>query len=154
MKPYIKVATLEEAKFLSTRLRQEDIDECKANANVTPLEALVNGVKYSHLPFTVYNNDNPVMIMGVIPHGKNLGMIWLLSSPEIQNFPIAFLRSSKGVLDCYNKSFPILYNYIDARNTLHMNWLKWLGFNFIKVHNHFGYEKRKFIEFVKCVIQH
>ena len=58
MKPYIKVATLEEAKYLSTRLRQEDIDECKANANTSPFDALTFGVKYSHLPFTVYNNKN------------------------------------------------------------------------------------------------
>ena len=50
MKPFLKVATLEEANYLSTRLRQEDIDECKANANVNPKEALVAGVLYSHLP--------------------------------------------------------------------------------------------------------
>ena len=155
MKPYIKVATLEEAKYLSTRLRQEDIDECKANANTAPLDALTIGVKYSHLPFTVYNNkNNPVMIMGVIPQGKNLGMIWLLSSPEIKNMPLTFLRNCKPVLDCYNQTFPVLYNYIDARNKLHINWLKWLGFSFIKVHDKFGYEKIKFIEFVRCVIQH
>ena len=36
------------------------------------------------------NDDRPVMIMGVIPQGKNLGMIWLLSSPEIKNISIAF----------------------------------------------------------------
>ena len=59
MKPFLKVATIEEAKFLSNKLRQADIDECKANANVTPEEALVNGVKYSHLPFAVYNKNNP-----------------------------------------------------------------------------------------------
>jgi len=150
VKPFLKVATLKEANYLSTRLRQEDIDECKANANVSPKEALLIGVQHSHLPFTVYNKEhNPVMIMGVIPQGKNLGMIWLLSSPEIKNMPLTFLRNCKTVLDCYNQTFPVLYNYIDARNKLHINWLKWLGFRFIKVHNKFGYEQRKFIEFVK-----
>ena len=94
-----------------------------------------------------------IMIMGVIAHGKKLGMIWLLSSPEIKNISIPFLRNCNGVLDLYLKAYPVLYNYIDARNLLHVKWLRWLGFNFIKVHYDFGYEKRKFIEFVKCATQ-
>ena len=152
MQPFIKVATLEEVKYLSTRLRQEDINECKANANVTPLIALTMGVQNSHLPFAVYNDKhNPVMVMGVIPEGKNLGMIWLLSSPEINNMSLTFLRHCKKVLECYNQTFPILYNYIDARNALHLKWLKWLGFQFIKVYPKFGYEQRKFIEFIRYV---
>ena len=98
MKPYIKVATLKEAKYLATRLRQEDVDECKAHSNSNPLNALTMGVKYSHLPFAIYSNkDEPVFIVGVIPQGKNLGMIWLLSSPEINNMPITFLRNCKNI---------------------------------------------------------
>ena len=151
--PYIKVSSLKDAKELSKNLREADIKEIKANANSNPYHALYTGVKFSHLPLTVMNDDRVVMIMGVIPQGKNLGMIWLLSSPEIKNISIAFLRNCKGVLDLYHKSFPVLYNYIDARNTVHLNWLKWLGFNFIKEHEKFGYEKRKFIEFVKCATQ-
>ena len=151
--PYIKVSDLEDVKELSKNLRKEDLDEIKANSNTNPSHALYTGVRFSHLPLTVMNEDRVVMIMGVIPQGKNLGMIWLLSSPEIKNISIAFLRNCKGVLDLYHKSFPVLYNYIDARNTVHLNWLKWLGFNFIKEHEKFGYEKRKFIEFVKCATQ-
>ena len=150
--PYIKVSSLEDAKELSKNLREADIKEIKANANSNPYHALYTGVKYSHLPFTIMNDDNkPVMILGVIPQGKKLGMIWLLSSPEIEDISIPFLRNCKGVLDLYHSSYPVLYNYIDARNLLHLKWLRWLGFNFIKVHYNFGYEKRKFIEFVKCV---
>ena len=155
VKPYIKIATLKEVNYLSTRLRQEDVDECKAHSNSSPLNALTVGVKYSHLPFVIYSNkDEPVFIVGVIPQGKNLGMIWLLSSSEINNMPITFLRNCKTVLRCYSQTFPLLYNYIDARNTLHIKWLKWLGFQFIKVHQNFGYEQRKFIEFIKCATQH
>ena len=27
--------------------------------------------------------------------------------------------------------FPILFNYIDSRNKLHLTWLKWCGFKII-----------------------
>ena len=47
------------------------------------------------------DDDRPIMIMGVIPHRKKLGMIWLLSSPEIKNISIPFLRNCRGVLDLY-----------------------------------------------------
>lgn len=152
--PYIKVSSHEDVKKLSKNLRKEDIEEIKANSNSNPYHALYTGVLYSHLPFTIMSDDdNPIMIMGVIPHGKNLGMIWLLSSPEIKNISIPFLRNCRGVLDLYLKTFPVLYNYIDARNTVHLKWLRWLGFNFIKVHNDFGYQNIKFIEFVKCATQ-
>ena len=152
--PYIKVSSLEDAKELSKNLRKEDIEEIKANSNSNPYHALYTGVQYSYLPLTIMSDDDrPIMIMGVIPHGKKLGMIWLLSSPEIKNISIPFLRNCNGVLDLYLKAYPVLYNYIDARNLLHVKWLRWLGFNFIKVHYDFGYEKRKFIEFVKCATQ-
>ena len=152
--PYIKVSSHEDVKKLSKNLRKEDIEEIKANSNSNPYHALYTGVLYSHLPFTIMSDDdNPIMIMGVIPHGKNLGMIWLLSSPQIKNISIPFLRNCRGVLDLYLKTFPVLYNYIDARNTVHLKWLRWLGFNFIKVHNDFGYQNKKFIEFVKCATQ-
>lgn len=148
--PYIKIASHKDAEELSKNLREEDLEEIKANSNVSAYHALTGGVKYSHLPLAIMNDENkPIMIMGVVPQGKQLGLIWLLSSPEINVMPITFLRNCKGVLKLFLQSYPVLYNYIDARNTLHINWLKWLGFNFIKVHEHFGYEKRKFIEFVK-----
>ena len=92
--PYIKFASLEDAKELSKNLRKEDIEEIKANSNSNPYHALYTGVKYSYLPLTIMSDDDrPIMIMGVIPHGKKLGMIWLLSSPEIKNISIPFLRN-------------------------------------------------------------
>ena len=27
--------------------------------------------------------------------------------------------------------FPVLFNYIDSRNQLHLTWLKWCGFKII-----------------------
>lgn len=150
--PYIKVATLKEVIQLSDNLREEDVDEIKAHSNTTPFFALKLGTEFSHLPLAIMNDeDKPIFIIGVIPQEKNVGMIWLLSSPEIEKISITFLRNCKGVLDLLNNTFPILYNYVDARNTVHIKWLKWLGFQFIKVHENFGYEQRKFIEFFKYV---
>ena len=120
--PYIKIASYKDAEELSKNLREEDLEEIKANSNVSAYHALTGGVKYSHLPLAIMNDENkPIMIMGVVPQGKQLGLIWLLSSPEINVMPITFLRNCKGVLKLFLQSYPVLYNYIDARNTLHIN---------------------------------
>ena len=139
--PYIKIASEQDAKELSQNLRKEDLDEIKANANANPYHALVSGVKYSHLPLAIMNDENkPIMIMGVVSHGKQLGLIWLLSYQKL-NHIICIFTQLQRCIGLFLQSYPVLYNYIDARNTLHLNWLKWLGFSFIKVHEHFGYEK-------------
>ena len=65
-----------------------------------------------------------------------------------------FLRHSHKVCELLNQSFPIMYNYVDARNDLHIKWLKWMKFTFINKVNEFGYEKRPFYEFVKICAHH
>ena len=47
----------------------------------------------------------------------------------------------------WHKRFDLLYNWVDARNKVHVKWLRWLGFIFInKHHNDQGIP---FYEFVK-----
>ena len=60
-----------------------------------------------------------------------------------------FLRQSRIELKKVHKEFPVLFNYIDARNTVHLRWLKFMGFTIIKKLEIFGYEGRPFYEFVK-----
>ena len=42
--------------------------------------------------------------------------------------------------------FPILFNYIDSRNKLHLTWLKWCGFKIIKERY---IDNVKFYEFIR-----
>ena len=67
-------------------------------------------------------------------------MIWLLSSPEIEDISIPFLRNCNGVLDLYLYLIQF-YTTTLMLEIFYLKWLRWLGFNFIKVHYDFGYEK-------------
>ena len=147
----MKVATIEDAKQLAPTLREEDIAECKAHSNIDGETALVLGVQHSHLPIGIYlDNNKCISIVGVVPEEKKIGRIWLLASNDLKEvLSYRFLKHSKGVCELLNKSFPILYNYVDARNDLHIKWLKWMGFTFINKHEQFGYEQKPFYEFIK-----
>jgi hypothetical protein len=100
----------------------------------------------------------PVGLLGV---GKSMiegaGSIWLLATDDIEKYQITFLRHSKKVLKELQQDYLALHNYVDARNSLHIKWLKWMGFTFINKLDRFGVEQRPFYEFVRineCVYQH
>ena len=61
----------------------------------------------------------------------------------------AFLRNSPIELDKFKMNYPILFNYVDARNKTHVKWIKYMGFSIIKEHATFGVEGRLFYEFAK-----
>ncbi len=151
MKPYIKVASIQDAINLSNDLRKEDIEEIKAYANIKPKEALILGVQQSKIPLAIFNQKGQIVSMlGVRNINNHLGQVWLLASPKIEeNFSITFLRHCKSVADVLVKDHKVLFNYVDVRNELHIKWLKWLNFTFINRHEEFGFEKRPFYEFVR-----
>jgi len=58
------------------------------------------------------------------------GSPWLLAATQLGSHYVAFIRLSKVYLEKQLDVFPHLVNFIDARNTLPVRWLKWLGFRF------------------------
>ena len=74
---------------------------------------------------------------------------WLLTTPAIQKVWLPFLRGSRTWVNDINKKYPILYNAVDAEYTLAINWLKFVGFTFIKEHDKWGVGNKPFLEFVR-----
>ena len=50
---------------------------------------------------------------------------------KIKKIKIKFLRECKNRVEEMSDRFPVLFNYIDSRNKLHLTWLKWCGFKII-----------------------
>lgn len=130
-------------------MRPEDVAECRAYSGATPSEALLNGFKISSESYTATLKGEPIMIFGVVPVEEMAAAIWLLSTPEIEDVSLTFLRESRRIISDFHDRWPVLFNYVDARNEVHLKWLRWIGFVFIARHPEFGIEKREFIEFIK-----
>jgi hypothetical protein len=60
-----------------------------------------------------------------------------------------FLRKSKEQLQQLFSNYSVLFNVVDARNTVHIRWIKHMGFTFVAEHAEWGPEKRLFYEFVR-----
>lgn len=62
-----------------------------------------------------------------------------------------FLRECRRYLAGMEQLYPVLFNLIDERNTVHMRWLRWMGFTFIR-RTTYGHEQRPFLEFIKLCV--
>ena len=147
--PHLRLATEVDCIYLSEHLRKEDIQEIKAvMGNVPPLLSLLIGHKLSAVPLVICDAESkPVAMLGVVPNGL-IGFIWMVGTDDLKKISLSFLRNSKDVCDVLKGKHQILHNYVDKRNKLHINWLKWMGFSIINEVN-YGIENRKFYEFVK-----
>lgn len=151
MNKYLRPTSVNDVTYLAPRLRKADYNECLAATGREPLCVLLDGLRLGDQTFTmVAPTGVPVGMVGV---GKSIipdaGVIWLCATPDIEKYQITFLRNSKAVLKQLQQDYLALHNCVDARNELHIKWLKWMGFTFIKKHERWGFEQRPFHEFVR-----
>lgn len=118
-------------------MRPEDRRELEEVANRPALRSLLFGVLAS-APAHAFTAPSGALagIVGVVPQGNGAGAIWLSATKDIERHRTAFLRGSRE----YLKGLPYdtLFNIVDARNEVHIRWLRWLGFVFIRKIDSFG----------------
>lgn len=148
----IRPATVADAISLAPRLRKADLDEMKAITSVPPEVALTEGVKTGTETFAAERDGLVVALFG-IHHFPGLNeqeaTVWMLGSDDALRDKPAFLRVARDFLKRAHQRFPLLWNVIDCRNTVHINWLKRMGFIAIRKHEHLGIEQRPFFEFIR-----
>lgn len=153
MTGHIAPATMADALDLAPRLRAADRAEMQAFTGMPPEIGLPLSLTGGGPTWTIRwdPSGHPLAIFGVgpVPHHPQLGIVWMVGSDELFSRPMTFLRQSRLALDGLHQFHPLLGNYVDARNTVHIRWLQWLGFGFLKLHPEFGVEKRPFIQFAR-----
>lgn len=89
------------------------------------------------------------ILFGVDPvlDTENVGVIWLVSTPVLYQYPVEFVTRSKELLDKFHERYELLTNFIDERNTRHIRWLKWMGFVILRRVDRFGAHSLPFLEF-------
>ena len=142
MSKYIHPITLEAAIEVASNLRPEDRREMVEGHGTDPME-YANWIaeEGSAVYFTVPNGKTAGMA-GVGPGG----VIWMLCTPAIQDYPMTFARESKRFVE--GRSEPLLWNVVDCRNIIHLKLLKFLGFKFLRKIS-FGPNQLSFIEFCR-----
>ena len=145
-------AKYDDCLVLGKKLRKEDLAEIKALANLEGVSSLILGLINSHIAISIFTEDDVICAMfGVQGEIGKDAAVWMLASDEIQKVSIPFLKQNRKVIDYLNKLHPVLHNVVDARNKLHLRWLKWCGFTFINKQN-IGYENKPFYSFIRTCV--
>ena len=110
----MRKANIDDAKYLSTRLRDCDVEEIKALTNYSPYTALMMGVINSELPLVIINDDKPVAMFGVVPT-EDFALIWLLGTDELKDISLPFLKECREVVKVFNNKHKLLANYERAK---------------------------------------
>ena len=139
---YIHPVTIEAAIEVASNLRPDDRREVEEGHGLDPLVALVLEAKEgSSVYFTVPNGKTA----GMAGVGED-GLIWMLTTSAIHDYPLTFAREAKRFVDA--RTEPLLWNIVDERNRVHLKLLKFLGFKFLRKKLH-GPNNLSFIEFCR-----
>jgi len=123
-------ATKEHALMLAGEMREADVDELWAGLRLKPLNAVLHSLEVTRNPRAGLADGKVMVMFGVAQHTHLTltGYPWLLSSRGIHKHAKQFLKQTRFFLEEMKEEFDLLENFVDARNTQAIRWMKWMGF--------------------------
>ena len=142
----------EDLPGLSKRIREQDQIELKAASGKPTLVTIRDAYDISEFALGIYLNNQLEGIFGVARFldFEVFGIPWLMTTDKIVECPFVFLKNCPYWIDKMHDYFPILFNYVDQRNTTAIKWLSWCGFQFTQTIESYGAAGMPFIEFVRA----
>ena len=137
---------MEAAIEVASNLRPDDRREIEEGHGQDPMIILPQAVGEDFCVYFTAPNGKTAGMGGV----GDKGNIWMICTPVINDYPIAFVKEAKRVLN--SRTEKLLWNIVDKRNTVHLKLLRYLGFKFLREFE-YGPNKLTFIEFAKCAVQ-
>lgn len=124
-------ATLDHAADLAAHLRAADRREIEASSGHDPLEAVRHSVEVSHNPWAAVDPRGVVAIwgVGVGSVASSVGYPWMLGTDRLATqYRRELLITAADHVGRMRRQFSYLVNFVDARNTASLRWLRWCGF--------------------------
>lgn len=128
----LREPTAEDVDYLIANMRQPDIDELLAISG--SIEKTVrHSVARSNHKWSVYADGQFVCIFGISQPTllSDGGVVWMLGTDLIERYKGAFIKHSRDYIEAMLSVYPYLTNFVDARNTRTIRWLKFMGFTFL-----------------------
>lgn len=130
---------------VAKNLRQADCLEVKAGHGdkFTPAAILAASVEVSAESYAVLWDDEPFGIFGVAADGR----VWMMGTEKFSDIPARqILKQSRECIATLLERYGVLWNAVWVHNTLHVRWLKAMGFEFLR-EIQLGECQETFIEF-------
>lgn len=146
--PFARPATPKDCQELALTMREEDKREIWHFARFSPLDALLSGLLGSSKCWAVEWDGRVIAMFGVCPQDDLVGQPWMLASDELKEIAKPFVRECRTYVEEMFDGFQVLTNHAWSKNDIHIQWLKWLGFQFFEA-KPMGFDNELFYEFYK-----
>lgn len=149
LKEFYRSVREEDYAFLAAHMRPTDVAEMKATQGEdVDLEALLReSVRLSGYVDSgvALDTGELVLMRGVVEYPCG-GIPWMLATPRAEEFTRDFIIEGRRWVGEMLERYGHLVNYVDARNTKSIRWLRKLGFR-IHEPEPFGVQQLPFHKF-------
>lgn len=127
---HVRESVSEDVEYIAKHMRAADVQEIAAHGK-EPIESLVGGYINSDQLYTfVDSSGHPALMFGTVPWGDLGAAVWALGTEGVVRDRVYFLRNSLKWIELMHRKHPTMMNWVDVRNTVHIAWLKRMGFTF------------------------
>jgi hypothetical protein len=119
-----------DAAQLAANLRASDRAECQAYGRTEFTEGIRSSAARSLLCWSGFVDGELAAILGVAPINvlTGIGSPWMLGTPVLDAHSRVLVRMTPEYIAKMLKAFPHLVNFVHAKNTTSVRWLRRLGF--------------------------
>lgn len=144
----LRPATLADAAAIAAVARPADVAEVRAADGLSVEEAVSRAFRRPGHVLAGTCDGELLAIFGtvVISALGNAGAPWLIGSQALPRHAKKFCALNRWYVGEMMREFDALINFVDARNTMSMRWLVWLGFH-LDPPAPYGVERRPFHRF-------
>lgn len=119
-----------DVELLIANLRPADLAECQAYGRPDIGAGIRASAKRSMLCWSGFIDGELAAILGAAPIDMlaGIGSPWMLGTPVLDRHQRVLVRSTPTYISEMLKAFPHLVNFVHAKNTTSVRWLRRLGF--------------------------
>lgn len=119
-----------DAAALAANLRPSDLAECQAYGRGDIASGVISSANRSMLCWTAFIDGELAAILGCAPISvvSGIGSPWMLGTPVLDRHSRVLVRETPEYIGKMLNAFPHLVNFVHAKNTTSMRWLRRLGF--------------------------
>ncbi|MEI6084438.1 MAG: hypothetical protein WCS70_09075 [Verrucomicrobiota bacterium] len=132
--PWITVADPRDVQSLARDMRACDRQEVAAASGLSPNNGLLISMARSPRCWAAIDAQGTFAMwgVGVASSLATEGSPWLLGADRlVTDHRQLFVRRSREFVTWMRQEYVVLRNYVDARNTASLRWLKWCGFDIL-----------------------
>jgi len=97
---------------------------------LSPADSCMEGIRKSEYVFTINTDDDePIALIGLVEHHEeeDTGVVWSMTTNRVAEYPIAFVRAVKDLMEEYGGLYSRLISFALSDNPRHQRFHTVLG---------------------------